>query len=81
MSHDCATVYDIWTQHFKQPTTVDRDDPTACCHLLGYSNQLSAIPGVECYYGGEVTRLFWSSLSLTGSIPETIGNLPNLEGL
>ena len=36
------------------------------------------IPGVKCNGDGKVTQLIWSRKSLTGSIPEEIGELTEL---
>ena len=37
------------------------------------------IPGVKCNGDGKVIQLYWSRKSLTGSIPEQIGELTELE--
>ena len=39
------------------------------------------IPGVICNGDGKVTQLIWSEKGLTGSIPEEIGELTDLEWL
>jgi hypothetical protein len=69
MSHDCSTVYDLWT-YWGKATTVDRNSPTDCCS--------SDIPGIGCTLDGNVTVIIWSSQSLNGIIPASIGNLKNL---
>jgi hypothetical protein len=80
MSNDCATVIDLWT-HWGQTTTVDRNSPTACCFRLGNARQPTGIEGVTCLSDGIVTQINWYSRSLSGSIPDYIGNLKNLEWL
>jgi hypothetical protein len=80
MSNDCATVIDLWT-HWGQTTTVDRNSPTACCSILEARVQRTGIEGVTCLSDGSVTHISWYSQSLSGSIPDSIGNLKNLEGL
>ena len=80
MSHDCAIVVDLW-KHWGKTTTVDRTHPTACCYLLGESDQPSGIKGVTCTSDGKVTGLSWSRRSFSGSIPDSIGNLTSLEFL
>ena len=39
------------------------------------------IPGVKCNGDGKVTSLWWAQNGLTGSIPEQIGELTDLEWL
>jgi hypothetical protein len=87
MSHDCLTVYDLWT-HWGKATTIDRNSPTACCskdldpfYSASAVVQSPDIPGVECTPDGNVTGIFWSSQSLNGPIPDSIGNLKNLQYL
>jgi hypothetical protein len=88
MSNDCATVIDLWT-HWGQTTTVDRNSPTACCYRLGETYQPTGIEGVTCLSDGKVTEIRWDRVteirwdrqSLSGSIPDSIGNLKNLEYL
>jgi hypothetical protein len=80
MSNDCAIVVDLWTNWGKN-TTVDRNSPTACCFRLGETKQLTGIEGVTCLSDGIVTQIDWYSKSLSGSIPDSIGNLKNLEYL
>jgi hypothetical protein len=77
MSNDCSTVYDLWT-NWGKATAVDRNSQTACCRFLGNTQQLTGIEGVKCTSDGNVTWVLWSSKSLSGSIPESIGNLKNL---
>jgi hypothetical protein len=89
MSHDCATVIDLWT-NWGKATTVDRNSPTACCSKL-YDYDLDPInpavvqspdiPSVYCTLDGIVTQILWYSQSLSGSIPESIGNLKYLKTL
>jgi hypothetical protein len=67
MSNDCAAVIDLWT-HWGQTTTVDRNSPTACCRLLGETQQLTGITGVFCTSDGNVTGIGWIDQSLSGSI-------------
>ena len=76
MSHDCEIVYDLWTQ-FGKTTTVDRNNETACCYWLGVEvqRQPTVIPEVYCTPDGNVTRILWRSRSLSGYIPDSIGNL------
>ena len=66
---DCETVVSLWTS-FGKTTTVDPNDPTACCSM----------EGVICD-GEKVTYIDWTFQSLSGSIPTDIGNLVNLEYL
>jgi hypothetical protein len=80
MSNDCAIVVDLWT-HWGKTTTVDRNSPTACCFRLGETYQPTGIEGVTCLSDGIVTQINWYSKSLSGSIPDSIGNLKNLERL
>jgi hypothetical protein len=63
---DCETVVSLWTS-FGKTTTVDPNDPTACCSM----------EGVTCD-GEKVTQINWSSQGLSGTIPSTIGDLVNL---
>jgi hypothetical protein len=84
MSHDCLTVYDLWT-NWGKATTVDRNSPTACCSKLYDLDpinpavvQFPDIPSVYCTLDGNVTVIYWSSQSLNGTIPASIGNLKNL---
>jgi hypothetical protein len=76
MSNDCATVIDLWT-HWGQTTAVDRNSPTACCYRLGETQP--GIRGVQCTSDGNVFEINWGSQSLRGPIPDSIGNLVNLE--
>jgi hypothetical protein len=82
---DCEIVVDIWKNHFKQSTLVVETDPFYCCKFIDDEFQPSSgINGVHCItHGGaaNVTRLFWSSQSLSGSIPDSIGDLVNLQKL
>ena len=80
MSGDCAIVVDLW-KHWGKTTTVDRTHPTACCKRFGKSDQPSGIEGVYCTSDGKVTRINWSSMGLSGSIPGYIGKLTNLRSL
>ena len=66
---DCETVVSLWT-NWGKTTTVDPNDPTACCSMTG----------VTCD-GEKVTAIDWSSQGLSGSIPSAIGNLVNLQFL
>jgi hypothetical protein len=80
MSNDCAIVVDLW-KHWGKNTTVDRNSPTACCFSLDGKVQLTGIEGVGCTSDGNVTYVFWYSQSLSGSIPDYIGNLTNIREL
>jgi hypothetical protein len=80
MSNDCAIVVDLWT-HWGKTTTVDRNSPTACCFRLGETYQRTGIREVRCTLDGSVTGIGWYSQSLSGSIPDSIGNLKNLKSL
>ena len=66
---DCETVVSLWTS-FGKTTTVDPNDPTACCSMTG----------VTCD-GEKVTQLVWYSQGLSGSIPPEMWNLVNLQYL
>jgi hypothetical protein len=77
MSHDCAIVIDLW-KHWGQNTTVDRNNRTGCCLLVGSKQP---IPAVICTPDGKVTDINWQDKGLNGSIPESITNLKNLESL
>ena len=89
MSHDCLTVYDLWT-YWGQTTTVDRNSPTACCSKL-FDYDLDAInpavvqspdiPGIDCTLDGNVTGVAWFRKYLSGSFSSEIGNLVNLQRL
>jgi hypothetical protein len=77
MSNDCAVVIDLWT-HFGKTTTLDRNNATGCCST---SDTKPDIPHVVCNPFGKVSRIGWDNQSLTGSIPDYIGNLKSLEFL
>jgi hypothetical protein len=64
-----------------QSPLADPTSATACCYTLGSTTQTSGILGVTCTSDGTVTKIYWSSKSLTGSIPPEIGNLVNLTNL
>jgi hypothetical protein len=80
MSNDCAIVVDLW-KHFGRTTTVDQNNATACCYLLGASAQPSGIEGVTCTSDGKVTEISWPLKNLSGTIPNSIRNLNNLSVL
>ena len=80
MSGDCAIVVDLW-KHWGKTTTVDRTHPTACCYTLGKADQPSGIEGVTCTSDGKVTKIKWPFKKLSGPIPDSIGNLKNLQTL
>ena len=77
---DCAIVIDLW-KHFGRTTTVDQNNATACCYYLGESAQPSGIEGVTCTSDGKVTEISWAFKNLNGTIPNSIGNLKNLQYL
>jgi len=79
MSHDCAIVVDLW-KHWGKTTTVNRTHPTACCSVPD-RRSIPGTYGVTCTSGGKVTRINWSSMGLSGSIPGYIGKLTNLRSL
>jgi hypothetical protein len=82
---DCEIVVDIWKNHFNKDTDVDPSNPSGCCQLIDNEFQSSSgINGVYCksHEGtANVTQIYWSSQSLSGPIPASIGNLVNLEVL
>jgi len=80
MSNDCTIIVDLWTNWGKN-TTVDRTHPTACCKYFDSYIQSPNIEGVFCTSDGNVTAIQWQSLSLSGPIPDSIGNLTSLEFL
>jgi len=79
-SPQCCWVVRIW-QLMGKTTSVSITNATACCYALGSTTQTLGIPGVTCTSDGTVTKIYWSSKVLTGSIPPEIGNLMNLTNL
>jgi hypothetical protein len=86
MSHDCAIVVDLW-KHWGKTTTANRTLEFACCtsmpHGINASRSFisSDIPNVSCHSDGKVEEIQWRGQSLSGSIPDSIGNLKNLKDL
>ena len=77
MTYDCTIIVDLWTNWGKN-TTVDRNNATACCKYFDSYIQSPNIEGVFCTSDGNVTAILWGYQSLSGTIPDSIGNLVNL---
>jgi hypothetical protein len=67
---DCSYVVNLWKLWGKQ-TDANPTSNNECC---------KKIPGVGCL-GGNVVSINWASQSLTGTIPDYIGNLIKVETL
>lgn len=76
-NHDCYWVVKAW-QAMGKPTTVDPSSPTGCCGSVG-----SGIPGVRCSpdHPDQVFSIYWAFQGLSGSIPDYISNLKNVQYL
>jgi hypothetical protein len=68
-AQDCTNVVDLWTSLGKT-TTVSRTSQKGCCSMYG----------VSCN-GANVIGINWASQSLTGPIPDYIGNLIKVKTL
>jgi hypothetical protein len=84
-SPQCCWIVESW-QKMGKTTLVDPTSATACCKTLvsstgGAKTQFSGIPGVRCTSTGIVLTIRWGSQSLRNSIPSSLGNLADLEGL
>ena len=85
-SPECCWVVLSWQKMGKTyQSSVSSPSRTACCNTIVSSNgkttQNIGIPGVTCTSAGIVTEINWMSQGLNGSIPTSLGNLPNLQSL
>jgi hypothetical protein len=81
---DCEIVVDLWKNHFNKDTDVDPSNPFGCCSVLDSVQQTSGIKYVRCITQGDTAKVIaldWHSKSLSGTIPESFGDLVNLERL
>lgn len=79
-SPQCCWVVRSW-QKMGKATLVNHNNSTACCNYLGSITQSSGIDNVYCDSDGTVTEIRWTDKNLTGSIPDSILHLVDLEQL